>query len=112
RLCAVLGGFRSNYETDLLRPLIAEVESASGKRFVPSDYTTGSASVSMRAISDHARAAAFLIADGVFPEKTGREYVLRRIMRRAIYHGWLLGIRKQFFAGMAGRVIDEMGDVY
>ena len=67
---------------------------------------------SMRAIADHARAAAFLIADGVFPEKTGREYVLRRIMRRAIYHGWLLGIDKPFLAGLAGRVIDELGDIY
>jgi alanyl-tRNA synthetase len=112
RLCAVLGGFRSNYETDLLRALIADVEAASGKKFVPSDYSKNSPSVSMRAISDHARAAAFLIADGVFPDKTGREYTLRRIMRRAIYHQWLLGVTKPLFASVAGRVIDEMGDVY
>ena len=112
RLCAVLGGFRSNYEIDLLRPLIADVEAASGKKFVSSDYGKSSASVSMRAISDHARAAAFLVADGVFPEKTGREYTLRRIMRRAIYHQWLLGVQKPLFAQVAGRVIDEMGDIY
>src|SRR5256714_7677146 len=112
RLCAVLEGRRSNYETDLLRPLIADVEAASGKTFVPADYAEGSPSVSMRAIADHARAAAFLIADGVFPDKTGREYVLRRIMRRAIYHGWLIGMKKTFLAGIAGRVIDEMGGVY
>src|SRR6185436_10866156 len=112
RLCAVLGGLRSNYETDLLRALIADVEAASGKKFVPSDYGKNSPSVSMRAISDHARAAAFLIADGVFPEKTGREYTLRRIMRRAIYHQWLLGVQKPLFAAVASRVIDEMGDVY
>src|SRR5687768_16217657 len=112
RLCAVLGGFRSNYETDLLRSLIGDVEAASGKRFVPDDYAEGSPSVSMRAISDHARAAAFLIADGVFPEKTGREYVLRRVMRRAIYHGWLIGIRQTFLAQIAARVVDEMGDVF
>jgi alanyl-tRNA synthetase len=112
RLCAVLGGFRSNYETDLLRTLIADVEAASGKTFVPSDYGRSSPSVSMRAISDHARAAAFLIADGVFPEKTGREYTLRRIMRRAIYHEWLLGVTKPLFSAVAGRVIDQMGDVY
>jgi alanyl-tRNA synthetase len=112
RLCAVIGGFRSNYETDLIRPLIAEVERLTGKVFAPSDYGTTSVSSSMRAIADHARAAAFLIADGVFPEKTGREYVLRRIMRRAIYQGWLLGIDKPFFAGLAGRVIAEMGDVF
>jgi alanyl-tRNA synthetase len=113
RLCAVLGGFRSNYETDLLRPLIAQVERLTGKTFAPSDYSAGSVAVSMRAIADHARAAAFLIADGVFPEKTGREYVLRRIMRRAIYHGWLLGLRNgNHFPKFACMVVDMMGDVY
>jgi alanyl-tRNA synthetase len=112
RLCAVIGGFRSNYETDLLRPLIGEVEKLTGKTFVPTDYAPSAVASSMRAIADHARSAAFLIADGVFPEKTGREYVLRRIMRRAIYHGWLLGIDKPFLAGLASRVIDELGDVY
>jgi alanyl-tRNA synthetase len=112
RLCVVLQGVQSNYETDLFRPLIAAVEGASGKRFVPGDYSEGAASVSMRAIADHARATAFLVADGVFPDKTGREYVLRRIMRRAIYHGWLLGMKKPFLAGMAGMAVDAMGDVY
>ena len=113
RLCAVLGGFRSNYETDLLRPLIAEVERLTGKAFVPNDYSAGSVAVSMRAIADHARAAAFLIADGVFPEKTGREYVLRRIMRRAIYHGWLLGLRSgSHFPRLACLVVNMMGNVY
>ena len=91
RLCAVLNGVRSTYETDLVRPLIAHAEKLSGKTLHPSDYA--GTSVSLRAIADHARAAAFLIADGVFPDKTGREYVLRRIMRRGIYHGWLLGIK-------------------
>jgi alanyl-tRNA synthetase len=112
RLCAVIGGFRSNYETDLLRPLIGEVEKLTGKTFVPTDYAPGAVASSMRAIADHARAAAFLIADGVFPEKTGREYVLRRIMRRAIYHAWLLGIDRPFLSTLAGRVIDELGDIY
>jgi alanyl-tRNA synthetase len=112
RLCVVLQGVQSNYETDLLRPLIAEVEAASGKRFVPGDYGDSSPSVSMRAIADHARATAFLVADGVFPDKTGREYVLRRIMRRAIYHGWLIGMKKPFLAGLAGKVVDQMGEVY
>ncbi|HVR62623.1 MAG TPA: alanine--tRNA ligase [Polyangia bacterium] len=110
RLCAVLQGVRSNYETDLLRPLIDKASSLSGKAFVPSDFAGHS--VSLRAIADHARAAAFLIADGVFPEKTGREYVLRRIMRRGVYHGWLLGIRDPFLASMTGLVIEKMGDVY
>jgi alanyl-tRNA synthetase len=110
RLCAVLSGVRSTYETDLVRPLIAHAEKLSGKRFDPTDYAgTG---VSLRAIADHARAAAFLIADGVFPDKTGREYVLRRIMRRGIYHGWLLGIKEPFLHEIAGDVIAKMSAVY
>jgi len=113
RLCAVLGGFRSNYETDLLRPLIGEVEKMSGKTFAPADFSPGSVAVSMRAIADHARAAAFLIADGVFPEKTGREYVLRRIMRRAIYHEWLLGLRSgSHLSRLTSMVVEQMKGVY
>jgi alanyl-tRNA synthetase len=110
RLCAVLQGFRSNYETDLVRPLIDRAVALSGKTFVPSDYQ--GQSVSLRAIADHARAAAFLIADGVFPDKTGREYVLRRIMRRAVYHGWLIGIKEPFLATLATDVIERMSGVY
>jgi alanyl-tRNA synthetase len=110
RLCAVLQGVRSNYETDLLRPLVDHVAVLSGKSFVPGDYQ--GASVSLRAIADHARAAAFLIADGVFPDKTGREYVLRRIMRRGVYHGWLLGIREPFLDALAADVVVKMRDAY
>jgi alanyl-tRNA synthetase len=110
RLCAVLQGVRSNYETDLLRPLVDRAAALSGTPFAPVDYQ--GASVSLRAIADHARAAAFLIADGVFPDKTGREYVLRRIMRRAVYHGWLLGIKEPFLAALAGEVITKMSDVF
>ena len=112
RLSAVLFGFRSNYETDFLRPLIDEASALAGKAFVPDDYAAGSPSVSLRAIADHARASSFLIADGVFPEKTGREYVLRRIMRRAIYHGWLLGIRNNFLANLSDKVVAIMGPDY
>jgi alanyl-tRNA synthetase len=110
RLCAVLNGVRSTYETDLVRPLIAHAEKLSGKTFTPHDYA--GTSVSLRAIADHARAAAFLIADGVFPDKTGREYVLRRIMRRGIYHGWLLGIKQPFLHEIAADVIKIMGGAY
>jgi alanyl-tRNA synthetase len=110
RLCAVLQGVRSNYETDLLEPLIEQLQGLSGTQFEPSDYQGNS--VSLRAIADHARAAAFLIADGVFPDKTGREYVLRRIMRRAIYHGSLLHIKEPFFADMADRVVSQMASAY
>ena len=111
RLSTVLNGFLSAYETDLLRPLIATVEDLARTKFVPLDYE--GPSVSLRAIADHARATAFLMADGVFPDKTGREYVLRRIMRRAIYHGWLLGLRGgDAFPEVVRRVIDLMGGTY
>jgi alanyl-tRNA synthetase len=110
RLCAVLEGVRSNYETDLLRPLIDRVGDLARTKFDPADYA--GKSVSLRAIADHARATAFLIADGVFPDKTGREYVLRRIMRRAVYHGWLLGIREPFLDALAGDVVARMAPVY
>ncbi len=113
RLCAVLEGKRSNYEADLFTTLIERVRQLSGgKVFVPNDYGEGSVSVSMRAIADHARAAAFLIADGVFPDKTGREYVLRRIMRRAIYHGSLIGIGTKFFDGLCVHVTERMAHVF
>ncbi|HEX2659335.1 MAG TPA: alanine--tRNA ligase, partial [Polyangia bacterium] len=69
--------------------------------------------VSLRAIADHARASAFLIADGVFPDRGGREYVLRRIMRRAIYHGaWLLHIKEPFLQTLTAAVVEQMGGVY
>jgi alanyl-tRNA synthetase len=110
RLCAVLQGVRSNYETDLLRPLIDRAATLSGKTFMPTDFK--GASVSMRAIADHARATAFLVADGVQPDNTGREYVLRRIMRRAVYQGWLVGIRDPFLHVVAADVITKMADVY
>ena len=110
RLCAVLQGVRSTYETDLLRPMIDHAAQLSKKVFDPTDYQ--GPSVSLRAIADHARAAAFLISDGVFPEKTAREYTLRRIMRRAVYHGWLIGIGEPFLAQIAADVIAKMGGVY
>jgi alanyl-tRNA synthetase len=110
RLCAVLQGKRSNYETDLFVPLIDESARLAGKRFDAADYQ--GPSVSLRAIADHARATAFLMADGVMPEKTGREYVLRRIMRRGIYHGWLLGIHEPFLHRLADQVITSMKAVY
>ena len=68
--------------------------------------------MSLRAIADHARTTAFLIADGVLPDKTTREYVLRRIMRRAVYHGWLIGIEQPFMHIVAGDVVERMGDVF
>ena len=94
RLAMVMNGVASNYDTDLLRPLITLTEERTGKKYSSSD---GDDDVSMRVIADHARATAFLIADGVLPSNEGRGYVLRRIMRRAIRHGRRLGFDKPFF---------------
>ena len=101
----------SNYDTDLLRPLVDRVASLSGKPY------GGSASmapddVSMRVIADHARATAFLIADGVLPDRAGRAYVLRRVMRRAIRHGHRLGIAQPFLHDVALEVVGLLGGHY
>jgi alanyl-tRNA synthetase len=109
RLACVTQGKTSNYDTDLLRNLVDRASELSGKRYggsmAPDD-------VSMRVIADHARTTAFLIAEGVMPDRTGREYVLRRVMRRAIRHGHRLGIEQPFLHEVALRVVDEMGAQY
>ncbi len=109
RLAAVLQGKLSNYETDLFTPLIAKASELTGVI-----YTDGStpSDASLRIIADHARAATFLISDGVNPSNEGRGYVLRKILRRAIRHGRLLGQSQPFMAQMAFAVRDEMGDAY
>jgi alanyl-tRNA synthetase len=93
RMAGVLQGVRSNYDTDLLRPLVDKAAALSGKTY---GGTMAEDDVSMRVIADHARSTAFLIAEGVLPDRTGREYVLRRVMRRAIRHGHRLGIERPF----------------
>jgi len=108
RIAAVLQGVQSNYDTDLFRGIIARVEQVSGRRY--GDHPEHD--TSMRVIADHARAAAFLIAEGVFPENEGRGYVLRRLMRRAIRHGTLLGLQELFFHEACLAVIDSFGDHY
>lgn len=109
RLCAVLQGKRSNYETDLFAPLIARIEAVTAQRYTQSDAPHD---VSIRVIADHIRATAFLIADGVLPSNEGRGYVLRRIMRRAIRHGRMLGMQSAFFAAILPALIEEMGEAY
>ena len=108
RVAAVVNGKRSNYDVDLFLPLIGTAAELAHK--TPGADPRDDAS--MRVIADHARATAFLVADGVFPDKTGREYVLRRIFRRAVRHGKRLGLEKPFMHIVCGTVIDEMGDVY
>jgi len=96
RLAAVLAGVESNYETALLEPLVALAKKLAGVAG-PQGEDEGPYQV----IADHARAASFLIADGVFPDRTGRSYVLRRIMRRAIRYGTRVGLEEPFFHGSA-----------
>src|SRR6201984_1658617 len=114
RVTAVLQGVISNYETDLFVPLIrraAELAGASLKKELDKEARTKSAA-SLRVIADHSRAATFLISDGVIPSNEGRGYVLRKIIRRGITHGRLLGQNKPFLHQMVFAVRDLMQDAY
>ena len=104
RLAAVLQHVHSNYEIDLFAHLIAEAGKLTG--------TADLANKSLRVIADHIRACAFLIVDGVLPSNEGRGYVLRRIIRRALRHGWMLGVRGEFFWKMVRPLVEEMGEAY
>jgi len=108
RVAAVMQGKGSSYETDLFQPLVAHVERLSGKR----DGLRAEDDVSMRVIADHARAATFLITDGVTPSNEWRGYVLRRIMRRAMRHGRMLGLREPFLWDVTRTVVKIMGAAY
>jgi alanyl-tRNA synthetase len=108
RMTAVVQGVESNYLTDLFRPLIAHVERLAGKPYGAREADD----VSMRVIADHARAATFLISDGVTPSNEWRGYVLRRITRRAMLHGRLLGLMEPFLWDVTGTVAEMMGPVY
>ncbi|MCL2886327.1 MAG: alanine--tRNA ligase [Betaproteobacteria bacterium] len=104
RIAAVLQGVHSNYEIDLLRRLIE----AAARETSGADMD----SPSLKVLADHIRACAFLLADGVIPGNEGRGYVLRRIIRRAIRHGYKLGARAAFFHRMVPDLVEEMGDAY
>jgi len=108
RMAMVLQGVRSTYETDLFVPIIERTIGLLGSD--PAHYQAHRAAY--RAIADHSRAVAFLIADGVLPGNTGRSYVLRRILRRAVYQGRSIGFEQPFFADVVATVIDRMSPVY
>ncbi len=108
RITAVLQGVHSNYDTDLLRPIIRFVGELIGKRYGADEAHD----VAMRVIADHARATSFLLSDGVLPSNEGRGYVLRRIIRRAARHGRLLGFVEPFLHKVLGAVADDMGGAY
>jgi len=104
RVAAVMQGVHSNYDIDLFRELIAAAARFTG--------TSDLRSSSLRVIADHIRASAFLIADGVLPSNEGRGYVLRRIVRRAIRHGFMLGQREPFFHKLVATLEATMGEAY
>lgn len=104
RLAAVLQGVHSNYEIDLFQTLIQAI----GDLAQTKDYQNSS----LRVIADHIRACAFLIIDGVVPANEGRGYVLRRIIRRAIRHGYKLGLHQPFFYQLVPVLTEQMGDAY
>jgi len=108
RLASVLQGVRSNYDTDLFVPLHETMRRILGHE--PDEFEAGR--FSYQVIADHSRAVTFLVADGVLPSNEGRGYVLRRILRRAVRHGRLLGRREPFLVETAATVVDVMGDAY
>src|SRR5437667_6668799 len=108
RMAAVLQGKISNFDTDLFRPLIEEAAGMANVEYGANHESD----VSLRIIADHARAATFLISDGVLPSNEGRGYVLRLIIRRALYHGQTLGLNEPFLYKMSGHVVDMMKDAY
>ena len=105
RTAAVMQGVHSNYDIDLFRNLIAAAAEATGQK-------KKSKSPSLRVIADHIRACSFLIVDGVIPGNDGRGYVLRRIIRRAIRHGYQLGQHQPFFHKLVPALAHEMGEAY
>jgi len=108
RLSAALQGKISNYDTDLFRPLIEEAADLANVEYGVNHETDAS----LRIIADHARTCTFLISDGVLPSNEGRGYVLRLIMRRALYHGQTLGLNEPFLYKVSGHVVQMMKDAY
>ena len=111
RIAALLQGVGTNYHTDLFLPIIEAAEEGLGIEYsrAPEDWEDG---VAFRVLADHARAVAFLLADGVFPSNEKRGYVLRRILRRAVRHYWLLGRRDPLLHDLVGVVADRMSATF
>lgn len=110
RMAAIMQHKSSFFDGDVMQSLIKLGEDISGKTYVDNDYT--GASRSLRIIADHARSVDFLISDGVLPGNEGRGYVLRRLLRRAVFHGRLLGIEDAFLGRFIDAVNDVMGESY
>ena len=108
RLASVVQGACSNYQTDVFSPLLDAVSEVLGSPYDPETEE----GVRYRVLADHARAVAFLLADGVLPANSGRGYVLRRILRRAVRHAWLLGRREPTLVQVVSAVIENMSEAY
>ncbi|MDI6713003.1 MAG: alanine--tRNA ligase [Anaerosomatales bacterium] len=108
RVATIMQGVHSNFETDILRGILAVAERVSGVEYGRSAKTD----TSLRILTDHARAVTFLIADGVLPSNEGRGYVLRRLLRRAVRHGRLLGVERPFLGELVDETVERMGDAY
>jgi len=104
RLAAVMQGVHNNYDIDLFRNLVGHAAAVTSSGDLDNN--------SLRVIADHIRSCAFLVVDGVLPSNEGRGYVLRRIIRRAIRHGYRLGASQPFFFKLVAPLVDEMGDAY
>ena len=110
RMAAIMQHKTANYDGDLMQHLIKLGEKISGKTYDADDYS--GASRSLRIIADHSRAVDFMISDGILPGNEGREYVLRRLLRRAVFHGRLLGIEGAFLTKFIDEVNAQMGEAY
>jgi len=104
RLAAILQHVHTNYEIDLFQALIRKASELTGMADLENK--------SLRVIADHIRACSFLVVDGVLPSNEGRGYVLRRIIRRALRHGWMLGVRQPFFSKLVPTLVEQMGEAY
>ncbi|MGH8038770.1 MAG: alanine--tRNA ligase [Stenotrophomonas sp.] len=104
RLAAILQHVHTNYEIDLFQALIRRASELTGMADLENK--------SLRVIADHIRACSFLVVDGVLPSNEGRGYVLRRIIRRALRHGWMLGVRQPFFSKLVPTLVEQMGEAY
>src|SRR6058998_3825910 len=103
RITSVMQGVPTDYDTDVFQPIIAQAIEIVGR-----SYDRGPAGAPYRVLADHARAVTFLLADGVYPSNEGRGYVLRRILRRAVRHAWLLGRRQPTLVDVVHVVIEQM----
>ncbi|WP_411893650.1 alanine--tRNA ligase [Winogradskyella sp. A2] len=109
RLCMVLQGVQSNYDTDVFTPIIREIETITNSKYGKNEKTD----IAIRVISDHVRAVAFSIADGQLPSNTGAGYVIRRILRRAIRYGFtFLNQKEPFIYKLAGTLSKQMGEAF